>query len=658
MADRLAELQAELQSRQAPPPQPERIAELQAEVEKRQAEGVQSPVLEPALTILSAIPAEVAAGGRAIYETMTGSPDVRAAVEETREAFTYQPRTKAGQESLQKFGEFMQPVGEAFEATEEFLGEGTYELTGSPVLAAGAESLPTLALELLGLEGARVTSKNAPKAAKRVARMTDDLYAGVDNAVKTILGDPKVRVYDDAGEFTQDAIDALKKKAEEGVDVDLEISGQLQKTGVVTPEQAERFNLFKRRGIDATRANITQATDDWLRQQDLMKESGDVSGLVANQDARLSDLAREGKESIGAIADDVASTNAGLQSVVNDIAETADNAVSEAYRAAREAAPGEMNIKLGGLVEGLRKSAPENTASGGTVKQIKGILQEKGIIPAKGWKAEGKIDVETAESIRQELNKIWGEASDGSRQSATTRRIISDLKDALDEDVAGAVGEDLFFDARQQKRRFHELIERRKGGKFDKYTGNLLEDILYNKVPQEQIVNKIIKTNRPEEFAHLKDFFLNKSGDAGISAWNNLKANIFDEAIEKARGAKTEGGVDSFVGSRFEKVFAPLKNTKAGKGKDAPTRYEALFTPEERSLIDDIIEISKARTPVKSVYAGSGPSGFAVNRAVESLIDRMSPKMLRNSIEKRRLRRKEQEALAVPQRELEKAVKQ
>lgn len=77
------------------------------------------------------------------------------AIQSTRDALTLKPRTEAGQAQQQALGETLAPVGEALSDTEKFLGENTLKATGSPALASIAHTLPTAALEMLGIKGAR-----------------------------------------------------------------------------------------------------------------------------------------------------------------------------------------------------------------------------------------------------------------------------------------------------------------------------------------------------------------------------------------------------------------------------------------------------------------------------------------------------------------------
>lgn len=121
--------------------------------------------LETAATMASGIIAEPLAGLAGIAQSLNPFAKEGAgaeAVTATREALTYQGG-EASQGQLESIGEVLAPVGEALSSAESFLGDSVLDLTGSPALAAMAHSLPTAALELIGLKGAKRFT-GAPKA--------------------------------------------------------------------------------------------------------------------------------------------------------------------------------------------------------------------------------------------------------------------------------------------------------------------------------------------------------------------------------------------------------------------------------------------------------------------------------------------------------------
>jgi hypothetical protein len=124
-------------------------------------------VAEPAATLVSGAIAEPIAGLAGLAR-MAFAPSPEEAVRRgaetvgaTREALTYQPRTEAGQAGLQAAGAVLAPVGEALKGAETFLGDETFEATGSPALAAAAATLPTAIIEAIGFAGTRGAIKGA-----------------------------------------------------------------------------------------------------------------------------------------------------------------------------------------------------------------------------------------------------------------------------------------------------------------------------------------------------------------------------------------------------------------------------------------------------------------------------------------------------------------
>ena len=115
--------------------------------------------VEPVLTMGSAAFAEPVSGLMGLAALPYGSEASARAIANTQAAMTYQPRSEDARQDLQDLGEFMQPVGDAFIGASEYLGDAAYNATGSPALGAAAYSIPTMALEALGLKGARYASK-------------------------------------------------------------------------------------------------------------------------------------------------------------------------------------------------------------------------------------------------------------------------------------------------------------------------------------------------------------------------------------------------------------------------------------------------------------------------------------------------------------------
>jgi len=87
------------------------------------------------------------------------------AVKATQEALTFQPRTDIGKKRVSNIAGALQPVGEALQKAESFLGDSVFEATpfldenSRALVSATAASLPTAILELLNVKGARQAGK-------------------------------------------------------------------------------------------------------------------------------------------------------------------------------------------------------------------------------------------------------------------------------------------------------------------------------------------------------------------------------------------------------------------------------------------------------------------------------------------------------------------
>lgn len=131
--------------------------------------------VEPAATLLTGALAEPVAGlaglgTRNIFNLLPEDGEASRNIEAVREALTFQPKTKSGQEALEDVAEFVRPAVEGLESLESTLGDTVFEKTGSPALAAMAATSPTFVLEMTGLalgSGAAGSLKNTANVASK-----------------------------------------------------------------------------------------------------------------------------------------------------------------------------------------------------------------------------------------------------------------------------------------------------------------------------------------------------------------------------------------------------------------------------------------------------------------------------------------------------------
>lgn len=202
--------------------------------------------IEPAATIASGMIAEPLAGLAGLANLPRGIEEATKAVQSTREALTYQPRTTPGKEGLQAVGETFEPIGKGLGAVEKFLGDVGYEVAGAAGGAVGT-TIPTALMEVLSL-----------------------------GAFKKVLKG-KGGLIDDAGKPTKELQDALNKSGVKLADLDKTALADLKGTRENLTD-ALRRQRYESRGIPATRADITQRFPDEAAEQRLISMASGEAG--------------------------------------------------------------------------------------------------------------------------------------------------------------------------------------------------------------------------------------------------------------------------------------------------------------------------------------------------------------------------------------------
>ena len=441
---------------------------------------------------------------------------------------------------------------------------------------------------------------------------TGAAFASLGAAGRAIMNKMQARnldLTDEAGQIRDEVIDLVAQEVASG-NVSIDQAGQFadEMKGVLTPEQLQRVNLFAKRGVTPVRANITQSTDDFRNLQQAVKSSGDLAETVATQDDQLISATREGISQMGPSAQNLPETNANVYQVVDDVVGVYEDAVSVAYKAADEIASGEKVVRYQNLIGALKENIGGNEKTGGVVSAVRQKLKNDGVL-TKGWKSDKLTDGPTAEGVRQHLNQMFDP------QQPYGNTVIRNLKEALDKDVQAAVGDDVFSAARQANIRMKRLIERGARNKRDRTRGGFLEDVLSNKIPEEKIVPRLL-TGRDDDMLKFKEFLVEESGEAGRAAWQDIKAQVLRDALERATSTqgKREGGQVVFNSRMFRNAFKNMRTNK---------KFDALFNSDEQALIDDIAEIGWLRIPQSNVQQGSGPSGFSIEAFQHDLIRRL-----------------------------------
>ena len=173
--------------------------------------------IENLASITSGALAEPVAGLKGIYEQVTGGDSTKA-ITDVRSMFTYKPRTEAGKNQQQELGEFLSPLGETISIAESFLGDEVLDLTGSPVLASIAHTLPSAALELFGVKGARRAAAIKSPSEKAIKRALIDSAPDIkklkntSRAIFTELDNSGVSIKQSSLKKLERSLDHIAKK--------------------------------------------------------------------------------------------------------------------------------------------------------------------------------------------------------------------------------------------------------------------------------------------------------------------------------------------------------------------------------------------------------------------------------------------------------------
>ena len=471
--------------------------------------------LETAGTILSGAVAEPLAGIAGIAQSLNPYSEEGAGAEaviSAREALTYQPRTEAGRGQIQAVGEALQPIGEAFGATEKFLGESVLEITGSPALATIAHTLPTAALEAIGVKGLRGAKKTITP---------EDIQTAKDFTAK---GLQYKSPYKSQGFKLSDT----DKKSQ--MDTAL-IKGDKETLAAMMEADPEFFKALdvleaKEKGVPSAAATNRQYQET---EQALKKIPGsELSKLEADQISELQQISDNLITDFGGVTDKSGLSMRLLndsQKAISDLESVTEKAYSDISKNIPNTARSEMN-SIGDYID------QELTDLGGDVTQLS-TLERRLLKMSEEGSTYRAID-----KIRKEVGATIGKQSDKykSEDVSALKQIYSKLTD--DQEVVA--GEFSMSDSWSAAK---ELVSKRKALEDNsiKMFGKNLSDSFMPKIGLatkklskgdyksfSELINSVPKKNRQEVvISALNDAFTMGSRKeqqlsvAGFADWHN-----------------------------------------------------------------------------------------------------------------------------------------
>ncbi len=553
--------------------------------------------VDAAASVASDVPAMISSGWAGIMSLpVLGGEQAGQMARDTREAMTYEPKMEIGKHFLGKVGETAEMVGGqaarmaeasgilkplgiddprsiSLGSIESAIGDPGFSAAkslGAPdelaaTIGAIGKTIPTAILEYFGLRG--ITKLRGKKG-----------ITGVPDSVQKSLDERGIK-FDDLPD---------KRVAE----VQTEVNKVLK-------ENKARIDQFKEMDLDPTKAQATRNASDFQLQQELAKTDTPVRRQLEAQEATL---AGKFDERVKGTQGQPVTSGSPVADTIIIRSTQLDEEIGGLYNLARDQAKGAKNIKLDGLGAMLRTRAKSDSATNGLINSVVGEMEAQGILD--GFKVIGKVDVDTAERIRQFINSHFDSTT------PLGRSMMRDMKNALDEDVFRNAGGDIFADARKAKAAYEKGLSRAKVSKFDQRKTNVVRDILENKLDINDLAEKVTqsKSYRAEDLQQLKSYL--QQDASGKQSWNDLRAEILQTIKEKAFiGPEDATGIGTMSRPALDRIV----------GRIGESRMNILFDAAERKFLSRMEDLARLREPVRGTALGRGPTAQAVS-ALERII--------------------------------------
>lgn len=438
-------------------------------------------------------------------------------------------------------------------------GEGGFVDRAENALKSGLFALP------FGAGGGYV----AGKFGSRGASLADDAADNVDDLVTT--------------GFKKDAAQKAKTSA----------------LARLTPEQQARSTALEAAGIPRnkqTAAMITRDPKTWQFEQNTKGIAG-VGDDIRNRYVQANELIKGKLNEIGVKTGGKATTpfEAGesvVEAVTKKSREMQDD-IGKLYGKIREEVGDDVGLAPSRIMNALDE-ASDNAYADNIVNSMTRKMKRYGIVDKNGAVVEdAALSVKNAEELRKFANTLRGDKQ--------TDHIVSNIIDALDDDVIDTAGTDAFKMARDKAR-----------ARFAEFETKLLKNISDEKLVADDVLKRTVYGGKVNDLRKLKDSLLSGTDEQiarGAQAWNDLKLQTLQSIIDDSTVASGK-----MQGSRFSRQLQKI-------GKE---RLETVFDPEELlqlKTIEKALEYTTIEVP-ESVVNYSGTGAANANNALSGIIQR------------------------------------
>jgi len=535
--------------------------------------------LEVGATILSGAIAEPVSGIMGAYEAFKGG-DPSALIPFMQKEMTYQPRTESGKQQIKSVGEFLQPVGEVFKGLEEGLGNAVFDATGNAELATIAHTLPTAALEALGVVG--FVGKKAPSmSVDEIAKQKSFVSQGFE---------PKE--FDGKKVFT----DSAKKQQLDEVLA----SGNQERLAAMIDSDPEFFKALdelgaKEKGLPSASSKNRQYQET---EQALKKMPG--SDLSKKEFDQVSELQKISDDLITEFGGNTDKSELSI-SLANDVDRVIDNlnlTTEAAYKSIGESIPKQTLSAMDNIGEYMSQELAD---LGGDIAQLSPLERRLLSMSDKG------ATYHAIDKIRKEVGNTIGKKSDKykSEDVGVLKRIYAKLTE--DQEV---VANDLGMSEAWAGAK--DLVKKRKSleDKSIQMFGKNLSDAF---MPKMGLAMKKLTTGEYKKFNELLDAVPEgRKQEVIVSALND----VFTMGSRKEKQLNVSGYADWFNGLS--------KNTKLKKELYDNLPKELTVKLDAMGKVTNGIRNAQAAAPVGGqIMANAGVLDKVVNGVASRFLTKL-----------------------------------
>lgn len=538
-------------------------------------------IREPALAVLSGIPASIAGAGASLYGLATAPSGLKARTadeysKKVIDALTYKPRTQVGDFTTN----LVTAPGRLLSKAGEKAADATFGATGSKGLAAGAD----VAIQGAGtLLGGRLLSKGIGATAARFKPAT--ISATATNAAEA---------------YAQ-SIGLDWNTVPPGLKADLShIAADPKALAGLDPQAVARAARLEKLQVPATRADVTRNLGDITTEESFTKADvgQPIRDIKAAQDERLHGLLDTLRTDTGSTAETRQALGKSVQGAERAKLASLKATKSLAYKQARDAGETAAPADIAPLEEFL--SDPTNRRNAGYLRSA-----------IDDYSQDGQVSINHLEEIRKEAN---ANVSKGGPEGYFAKKAVTVIDGILDDS-----GGDLY----QKARAAHaaEKTEFDRQGRVKK----LVTQKGYSTdraVALEDTFDNVVLRGSAEELGTVKNSLTDPKGGSGKTramgqqAFKDLQGATIDYLKEKAAGKRAIVGEKEQLqfNSAFRDAFSEL---------DKDGKIDLLFSPQQAGLLRQVYDVvGDVRTKPTGRIAGSDTVPRSV-AAVGSLLDQI-----------------------------------